>query len=290
VAIKSLLPNRSISFSNFRAFHREIEVTRQLKHANIVEMIGTGNIKGAYYCVLEFVDGMDLRALYKEKGNKIGLKELAPIMLGVLDGLAFAHRAKIMAGGGRTGRSFHGIVHRDLKPENILLQRNGDGWIPKIADFGLAKSFESAGMSDMTMDGVCGTPIYWPREQITHYRYLHPATDCFSIASVFYEILTGKWARPGLREVFEQCKRRGGSPQIADFMRVIGGNPIPPIRDTEPSIPIAVASVIDRALQEIEVPNDQVQMRDILQRLRFADAGAFRDELAHALKFSGYMR
>src|SRR5262249_28193617 len=163
-----------ISFSNFRAFHREIEVTRQLKHANIVELINTGNIKGAYYCVLEFVDGMDLRALYKEKGNKISLKELAPIMLGVLDVLAFAHRAKIMAGGGRTGKSFHGIVHRDLKPENILLQRNGDGWIPKIADFGLAKSFESAGMSDMTMDGVCGTPIYWPREQITHYRYLHP--------------------------------------------------------------------------------------------------------------------
>jgi serine/threonine protein kinase len=290
VAIKSLLPNRAISFTSYRVFCREIEVTRQLKHANIVELIETGSIKGAYYCVLEFVDGMDLRALTKENNERLPLNVLAPIMLGALDGLAFAHHAKIMLGTGRTGRSFTGVVHRDLKPENILLQRDGENWIPKIADFGLAKSFESAGMSDMTMDGVCGTPIYWPREQITHYRYLHPATDVFSMASIFYEILTGDWARPGLRKVYEQCKRRGTRPQIADFMRVIGANPIPPIRDIEPSIPIPVATVIDRALQETEVPNDQAQMREILQRLRYPDAGVFRDELARALKYSGILR
>jgi serine/threonine protein kinase len=145
-------------------------------------------------------------------------------------------------------------------------------------------------MSDMTMDGVCGTPIYWPREQITHYRYLHPATDVFSMASIFYEILTGNWARPGLRDLYQKCKRRGMNPQIADFMRVIGANPIPPIRDIEPSIPIPVATVIDRALSETEVPNDQVQMREILQRLRYPDAGVFRDELARALKYSGILR
>ena len=287
VAIKALLPNRQVSFNNFRTFHREIEVTRQLKHPNIVELIDAGSVKGSYYCVLEFVDGMDLRALTKSKGNKLALQELAPIMLAALQGLAYAHRAKILTGGKNTGKSLIGVVHRDLKPENILLQRAPSGWVAKVADFGLAKSFESAGMSDMTMDGVCGTPIYWPREQLTQYRYLHPATDVFSIASVFYEILTGQWARPGLREVYDKCKRRGTAPGMADFMRVIGGNPIPPIRKVDPTIPAPVAAVIDRALQEIEVPSDQLEMRDTLQRLRYDDAGVFHDELATALKFAG---
>jgi serine/threonine protein kinase len=287
VAIKALLPNRQVSFNNFRTFHREIDVTRQLKHPNIVEMIDAGSVKGSYFCVLEFVDGMDLRALTKSKGNKLPLQELAPIMLASLQGLAYAHRAKILTGAKNTGKATIGVVHRDLKPENILLQRAEGGWIAKVADFGLAKSFESAGMSDMTMDGVCGTPIYWPREQLTQYRYLHPATDVFSIASVFYEILTGQWARPGLREVYDKCKRRGIAPGMADFMRVIGGNPIPPIRKIDPSIPAPVAAVLDRALQEVEVPSDQLEMRDTLQRLRYDDAGAFHDELATALKFAG---
>ncbi len=291
VAIKAMLPNRQVSFNNFRTFHREIEVTRQLKHVNIVELIDTGSVKGSYYCVLEFVDGMDLRVLTKNRGGKLPLKDLAPIMLGSLAGLAHAHRAKILAGGKNTSRSYIGIVHRDLKPENILLQRNGENrWVPKVADFGLAKSFESAGLSDMTMDGVCGTPIYWPREQLTHYRYLHPATDVFSMASVFFEILTGQWARPGLRQVYDICKKRGLTPGMGDFMRVIGSNPIPPIRKIEPSIPAPVAAVLDRALQEVEVPNDQAEMRGVLQRLRYADAGEFHDELATALKISGLVK
>ena len=291
VAIKAMLPNRQVSFNNFRTFHREIEVTRQLKHTNIVELIDTGSVKGSYYCVLEFVDGMDLRALTKNYNGRIPLQNLAPIMLGALSGLASAHRAKILAGGKNTSRSYIGIVHRDLKPENILLQRDGENrWTPKIADFGLAKSFESAGLSDMTMDGVCGTPIYWPREQLTHYRYLHPATDVFSMASVFFEILTGQWARPGLRNVYDVCKRRGLTPGMGDFMRVIGTNTIPPIRKIDPSIPAPVAAVLDRALQEVEVPNDQAEMRGVLQRLRYADAGEFHDELATALKFSGIIK
>ena len=287
VAIKALLPNASLSFNSYRSFHREIEVTRQLKHANIVQFIDVGKTKGALYCILEFISGMDLRAYVKSCGGKVNLKDAAPIMLGTLDGLAHAHRTAISVQAiGRTN-VFHGIVHRDLKPENILLEIDYNKCIPKVADFGLSKSFESAGMTDMTMGGVAGTPAYWPREQITHYRYLHPATDVFSIGAVFYEMLTGDWARPGLSKMTEQCRARKRTPQIADFIRVIGENPIKPIRSVIPSIPAPVAEVLDRALYETEVPTDEANMRKILADLRFPDAGEFRDALARALKVSG---
>ncbi|HYG75066.1 MAG TPA: FHA domain-containing serine/threonine-protein kinase [Planctomycetota bacterium] len=287
VAIKALIPRQEVSFNNYRAFNREIEVTRQLFHPNIVEFIGVGKVKGAYFCVLEFVKGTDLRRYVHNRGGRISLQEAAPLMLQTLDGLGYAHRKTInVAAVGRTS-VFKGIVHRDLKPENILLQQQGNTWIPKVADFGLSKSYESAGMTDMTMAGVAGTPAYWPREQITHYRYLHPATDVFSIAAVFYEALTGDWARPGLKQRLDQCRAAGRSPQISDYIRVIGDHPIDPIRSKVPSIPQKVADVIDRALLETEVPVDESEMRRILTELRYRDAGVFRDALAAAFEECG---
>ncbi len=247
VAIKSLLPNVPVSFENYRIFHREIELTSKLRHPNIVEVLNHGRVKGAYYCVLEYVDGLSLRDYVIQMGGRLSLKQAAPLMLDTLSGLAAAHSANIETRAAGP-RMMSGIVHRDLKPENILLKRDAFGWTPKIADFGIAKSFESAGMTDMTVAGVCGTPTYWPREQLTHYRYLHPATDVFSIAAVFYEMLSGKCARPGMQETLMQCQRRSVSPELADFMRVIGNNPIPPIREALPTMPQPVAAVLDKAL------------------------------------------
>lgn len=283
VAIKTLLPDVPVSFENYRIFHREIELTSKLRHPNIVEVLDHGHVKGAYFCVLEFVDGMNLKDYIFHLGGKLSLRQAAPLMLDVLAGLSAAHLAKIETRAAGP-KMISGIVHRDLKPENILLRRDAFGWTPKIADFGIAKSFESAGMTDMTMAGVCGTPTYWPREQLTHYRYLHPATDVFSIAAVFFEMLTGICARPGMLETLVQCHKRSVSPQLADFMRVIGNNPIPPIRDLAPSLPPLIAMVIDKALLEVEVPLDEVEMRDTLQRLRYPDAAAFRAALTEAFK------
>ncbi|MCZ7648335.1 MAG: serine/threonine-protein kinase [Planctomycetota bacterium] len=288
VAIKMLRPQVEVSFDNFRAFHREIELSKQLRHPNIVELLDHGKLRGAYYCVLEYVDGMDLKTFATSKGGIVPLQDFAPLMLDILEGLGYAHRQQIqIRASGRTG-VFHGIVHRDLKPENILLARQGEGWTAKVADFGLSKSYESAGLTDMTMAGVCGTPTYWPREQITHYRYLHPATDVFSVAAVFFEVLTGTWARPGMRETFDECRRTQRQPELPDFMMVIGNNPIPPILTRNPGLPLPLAQVIDRALRETEVPVDETLMRKTITQLRYPDAVFFREAIVQALRESGY--
>lgn len=289
VAIKTMLPHVAVNEASARSFKREVDVTRQLKHDNIVELYAHGDAGGTFFFVLEFVNGMDLEKLIETKGGRLPLTVVAPILVQTLDGLAYAHGAKLSVelADGRTKR-FTGIVHRDLKPQNILLGRDGEGWIPKVADFGLSKSFESAGLTDMTVPGqAAGTPIYWPREQITHYRYLNPATDVFSIAAVFYEALTGSWVRDGFQEMLALCRRRQRRPGIPDFMRVIASNPPVPIRKRNPSVPAPLADVFDRALQEREVPADEEKMRTILSKLRYPDAGAFRDAVLKALKEVG---
>ena len=103
---------------------------------------------------------------------------------------------------------------------------------------GLAKSFESAGLTDMTAPGrLYGTPLYWPREQITHYKYLAPATDVFSIGAVFYEMLTGDWARDGFKEMFQNCQRRRRAAGMPEIMGVIVTNPIAPLQQRNPPSP-----------------------------------------------------
>ena len=288
VAIKTMLPNVATTERAVRVFQREVEITRQLKHPNIVELIEHGQARGTFFFVLEFVDGMDLEKFVASKGGKLELAESVSLMMGILDGLAYAHRAKLkMAMTGSEPTPFTGGVHRDLKPANILLARGGV-WTPKVADFGLAKSFESAGMTDITAPGgVWGTPAYWPREQITHYRYLAPPTDVFSIAAVFYEMLTGACARDGITELFTDCARRDCQPSLANIMCVIIEHPIAPLRSRNHSIPKRVADVIDRALREEAVSANEHEMRAALAKLRYPDAGEFRDALRKALKQEG---
>jgi serine/threonine protein kinase len=285
VAIKTMLPHVAINSAHVQMFEREVEVTRQLRHANIVELRGHGKVDGTIYCVLEFVEGVDLAKLIERRGGKLALQEAAGLMLQILAGLGHAHGATLSVELPGGARSVAGIVHRDLKPQNILLAAQAGGWIPKVADFGLSKAFESAGMSSFTTEGqVAGTPVYWPREQITQYRYLHPATDVFSIAAVFYEALTGSLVRDSFAELTRRCRERGTPPNLGDFAIAILDSPIVPIRTRDPSIPINIAAVLDRALAEAEVPGDPGKMRDMLSRLRYPDATAFRHALLAALR------
>ncbi len=289
VAIKTLLSQGTNDPYKVDIFQRELNIVHQLRHKHIVRFFEYGEAEGTFYFVFEFVDGMDLAKFIHSKGGRVSVNEAAPILLGTLDGLTYAHHAKIIAQDTEGKRRiFKGIVHRNLKPQNILLAREKDLWIPKITDFGLSKSFESAGLTNITTSGdVLGTPIYWSREQITHYRYLSPATDVFSIAAVFYEMLTGSWVREGFRELFNKCKQHGELPTISDYINVIAANPPIPIRKRNPNIPEPLANVIDRALREEEVPHENINLQDVLGKLRYPDAGAFRNALLEVFKELG---
>ncbi|PID59078.1 hypothetical protein CSB45_01340 [candidate division KSB3 bacterium] len=289
VAIKVMLPQMATNPDNIYTFKREIDVTRQLQHPNIVQLYDHGKTRNVLYFVLEYICGMNLHQFLEQRGRPLPLDEAASLMLDSLDGLAYAHYAAVQVkiAKGKL-ENYIGIVHRDLKPQNVLLDHNGRIWQAKISDFGISKSFESAGFTNITKPGeVLGTPMYWPREQITHYKYLNPATDVFSIAAVFYEMLTGRWVREGFEALFERCKKQRRVAAISDYMQIIVGNPAIPIRQCNPSLPGSVAKVLDRALLEAEVPYDERKMRNALAQLRYPDAKAFKHALQQAFEESG---
>jgi len=178
VAVKVMLAKIAVDDHARQMFLREIEVTRHLRHNHIVRLLDSGTAGSAFFCVLEYCGGGCLKSVAKRRQGRLSLTAAGPMMIQCLKGLDHAHRA--------------GFVHRDLKPENILLQQVEGRWRTKITDFGLAKSFEQAGLSGMTATGrIGGTFHFMPREQLTNYKFVRPVSDLWSLAATFYKLLSG---------------------------------------------------------------------------------------------------
>jgi serine/threonine-protein kinase len=222
VAIKVMLSKVAVDEDSRKAFQREIEVTRSLRHANCVELLDHGSASSGFYFAMELCPGGSVDGLMEGRGGKLSVSEAAPIMLQSLEGLAFAHEK--------------GFVHRDLKPQNILLTAKERG-IAKVSDFGLAKNFQKAGFSGHTATGsVAGTTPFMAREQVTNFKYVRPVTDVWSMGATFYNMLTGQVPRDF---------RRGQDPMEA----ILRGDVVP-MRKRDSGIPRKLAEVIDHAIAD----------------------------------------
>lgn len=219
VALKVMLPKMVVDEGVQEIFLREIEVTRALRHPNVVGLLDFGKHEGRFYFALEFCPGGSVEALRRRLGGRVPLPATLRIAVDALEGLAAAHAA--------------GFVHRDLKPDNVLLGETGAA---RLADFGLAKSFQQAGLSGMTATGtVAGTFQFMAREQLTSYREVRPTTDVWSMAATLYFLLTGQYPRD-----FEN----------QDPLAVILRGGVVPLRRRDLSLPEDLAVVIDRALDD----------------------------------------
>jgi hypothetical protein len=220
VALKVMLPRMVVDEGAQEIFIREIEVTRALRHPNIVGLLDFGKHQGRFYFALEYCAGGSAEQLRRRHGGRVPLPSTLHIAMGALEGLAAAHEA--------------GFVHRDLKPDNVLLGEDGAA---RLADFGLAKSFQQAGLSGMTATGtVAGTFQFMPREQLTSYRQARPTTDVWSMAATIYYLLTGQYTRDFAAH--------------SDPLAVILKGGVVPLRRRDPSVPEDLAAVIDRALDD----------------------------------------
>jgi len=171
VAIK-MLAEPLADDENFRQrFNKEIEALRQLRHPNIVRLLGYGQEDDSYYYVMELIEGLSLEAELRH-GRRFTWREALSIGIQIASALNCAHN--------------HGIIHRDLKPANLMLAQSG---IVKLSDFGIATLF---GSSKITSTGnVVGTLSYMAPEQALG----QPTTtrsDLFSFGAVLTALMTGQ--------------------------------------------------------------------------------------------------
>ena len=237
LALKLMLPEVASNERSRQTFLREAYIAGQLDHKNVVRQFKCGQSGDTYFILMELCQGGSVDNLIKRNGGKLGLDLATHITLQVLDGLHYAHHAPVVVTlkDGKT-LTANGIVHRDFKPGNIFLSDNTSRSVAKVADFGLAKAFETAGLSGHTRTGdVAGTVVFMPRQQIINYRYAKPDVDVWAAAASYYYMLTGTFP-----------KEFSGQ----DAIRAALANPAVPISKRNAGIPKRLADVIDTALTD----------------------------------------
>ncbi|MGE0142922.1 MAG: protein kinase [Planctomycetota bacterium] len=178
VALKVLRPELSVG-SGLRRFEAEARVLARLEHQNIAKVLAAGvhaQETGPFalelpWYALEFI--ADAQAITKHaQAHRISLRRRVEWMAAIADAIQHAHR--------------RGVIHRDLKPGNLLVGRDG---VPKIVDFGIARSDEDAAEDPRTAAGVVlGTPAYMSPEQRSGLPDLDSRTDVFALGKVLAEL------------------------------------------------------------------------------------------------------
>lgn len=219
IAVKVLREAYSTDPKFVTRFQREARAASALHHPNIVQVYDYGQSEGAYYIVMELIDGTDLRKYLRSRGI-LAVDRAVIIAHDVALGLGAAHRRD--------------IVNRDVKPQNILVGRDGS---IKLTDFGIAMIYKDINTERLTTTGMTlGTVQYYAPEQAQG-EIVTPAADVYALGIVMYEMLTG-------RTPFD------GDTPVAVAMQHIQDAPIPPSQ-YNPNIPPALENIILRCLEKV---------------------------------------
>jgi serine/threonine protein kinase len=138
----------------------------------------------AYFLVMEYVDGCNLKALIerqKQKGRRTDIGHSVYLMIECCKALQYAHSLEHP----ETNEPL-GIVHRDISPPNILLSKNGE---IKLVDFGLAKATSQIESTDPGV--VKGKFSYLSPEAASGIDVDHRA-DVFAVGIILWELFTGR--------------------------------------------------------------------------------------------------
>jgi serine/threonine protein kinase len=194
VALKVLNADFQRHPQAFMALQREARKAQSLAHPNVVTVFDFDRDGDAVYMTMELLQGRSLESMTREaRGKGIGREVAMPIIRGIAEGLAYAHRK--------------GIVHSDLKPGNVFITEDGTA---KILDFGIARAVPSSvteANRDVFDAGSLGayTEAYATDEMVDGVDP-HPADDMYALGIIAYELLTGfhpyqRHSAPGARKL-----------------------------------------------------------------------------------------
>ncbi|CAL5344772.1 unnamed protein product [Camellia sinensis] len=150
IAVKRLSKTSGQGFTEFK---NEVILISKLQHRNLVRLLG-----------------------YRTRGISLDWKKRIDIIVGIARGLLYLHRDSGLR-----------VIHRDLKAGNILLDNEMN---PKIADFGLARSFGGDQFEENT-NRVIGTYGYMSPEYAIN-GHFSMKSDVFSFGVMVLEIVSGK--------------------------------------------------------------------------------------------------
>ncbi len=244
VAIKILRQDLRFNRRGLERFRAEVRALARLQHANIVQIFDVQVDSDEPFYSMEYCNGGSLSDELRRR--RPTPHESALLIETLANAVHVAHEA--------------GIIHRDLKPGNVLLQKRNspagddgqqfsqdpidfdhedsraitDRFIPKLADFGLAKDLSSEALTQ-TQECLGSIPYMAP-EQLENTKAVGRAVDIHALGAILYECLTG---RPPF----------GASTPAMTIQRIVSQDATPP-RRCEPTVPLDLSAICVRCLEK----------------------------------------
>lgn len=204
-----------------KEFRAEVSTIGTIQHVNLIRLLGFCSERSMKILVYEYMPSGSLdRYLFGSSPVALSWNTRYQIALGIAKGLSYLH-----------DKCRNCIIHCDIKPENVLLDAS---FMPKIADFGLAKLVgRDFSRVLTTMRGTIG---YLAPEWISGTAITAKA-DVFSYGMMLFEIISGK------RNVEEHQQGAETFFPVLVAMRLPGGN-VQTLLDSE--------LTVDASFEEVE--------------------------------------
>nr|XP_055043298.1 tyrosine-protein kinase SRK2-like isoform X2 [Misgurnus anguillicaudatus] len=172
-------------------FVKEVHALKNLHHPKLIQLLALCTRGEPVYIITELMTKGSLKSyLSCKEGGALDVVSLLDMAGQVADGMAYLEA--------------NNSIHRDLAARNVLV---GDGYICKVADFGLARVIKEP----FYISNERTIPYKWTApEAISHGRFSNKS-DVWSFGILLYEILTyGGVPYPGYaaNEVYAQVTER----------------------------------------------------------------------------------
>ena len=255
-----------------KRFETEVRTISQLKHPNIIEVFGFGDQEGYCYFAMQLVEGVSLDRIIKRflDDEEVCLHEeleLSRAEDGATNGQMprdpdapppqrlrrdrWTEFARIISQAARGVEYAHrqGVLHNDVKPGNVLVDSLGR---VRVGDFGLARDLD--GDIEATED-FAGTLRYMAPERFSGKS--DPRSDVYSLGVTLYELVTQHQlvADDDRIKMIESIEHAGWHPP----------------RRVNPEVPIALETIVLKALESDPVDRYQSALELSADLLRFAN-------------------
>jgi serine/threonine protein kinase len=254
----------------FLAERQSLAVMDHLAIAKVFDAGATS--EGQPYFVMEYVDGVPITDYCNQK--KLNISERLELLIRVCEGVQHAHQKA--------------VIHRDLKPANILVADVDGKPVPRIIDFGLAKTI-NRDIAEVTVNTrlghFVGTPGYMSPEQYDPASTdVDTRTDVYSLGVILYVLLTGSlpfetkdWKDKPLEEILRSLRDRD---PVRPSTKV-GAD-----RDKSATTAEALATEPEQLVRTLRGDLDSITMKAIEKdhTRRYASVTAFTDDLRRYLQ------
>jgi len=182
VALKRILPQYAEADDFVAMFLDEARLAATIHHSNVAQVYDIGSDADGLYFTMEYVHGVDLRAIVStvvKRGELVPLEHALAIAIGAAAGLHAAHELTAPDGAPLS------LVHRDVSPSNVLVSYGG---CVKIIDFGVVKAARR--QTETRAGTLKGKIAYMSPEQCMG-ADLDRRSDVFSLGILLWEMTTG---------------------------------------------------------------------------------------------------